>query len=231
MVRFTKMKWMICIHLVLCMLIAGCGTGSSRPEVLVHMDWSEFTLTNAEGKRLVLDFDKGEYPKGNMRHGEFRSVVGTPAVLYFDVPHSDCFVLEADGGRFDCSISAETYGGDVYGEDVDVLTISDGEVSMEGGTGARWISMEMPDLGWALRLKEETEGKTVMTRSGSTITITGVAGDYSLLVAQEGSSWCDPIEKTALSGTLTVDLSRLETEKIVTITDGDEVTEHKVKMP
>ena len=70
-----------------------------------------------------------------------------------------------------------------------------------------------------------------MTRSGSTITITGVAGDYSLLVAQEGSSWCDPIEKIALSCTLTVDLSRLETEKIVTISDGGEVTEHKVKMP
>lgn len=230
MVKFTKMKWMICIQLVLCMLIAGCGTGFGRPDVLVHMEWSEFTLTNAEGKCLVLDFDKGEYPKGNMRHGKFRSVVGTPAVLYFDVPHSDCFVMEAGGGRFDCSISAETYGGDVYGEDVDVLTISDGEVSIEGGTGVRRVSMEMPDLGWELRLEGETEGKTVMTRSGSTVTITGVAGDYSLLVAQEGSSYSEPIEKTAQTGTLFIDLSRVG-EHILTITDGDTTTENKVKMP
>ena len=238
--RHLRYSKIMCALFFVVLLLVGCGDGALeetteptqivRKNALINMEWREFTMTNAEGKRLVLDLSKTEYPEGDMHHGDFGSIPGTPALLFFDVAHSDCFFIESGGGRFDCSISADNYGGDVYGEDVDVLTISDGEVSMEGGTGVRRVSMEMPDLGWELMLKEETEGKTVMTRSGSIVTITGVAGDYSLLVAQEGSSYSEPIEKTAQTGTLFIDLSRVG-EHILTITDGDEVTEHKVKMP
>ncbi len=235
-----RTKVFLAIGLVVVLLLAGCGDGVQeetaestqvlRKNALINMEWREFTMTNAEGKRLVLDLSETEYPEGDMPHGDFGSIPGTPAILFFDVAYSDRFIMEPGGGRFDCGITAETYGGYVHGEDVKNAVISNGEVSIEGEPGVIAVCMEMPDLGWELRLEGETEGKTVMTRSGSTVTITGVAGDYSLLVAQEGSSYSEPIEKTAQTGTLFIDLSRVG-EHILTITDGDTTTEHKVKMP
>ena len=240
MKKYLRCSKMMCALILAILLLVGCGDGVQeettestqvlRKNALINMEWREFTMTNAEGKRLVLDLSETEYPEGDMPHGDFGSIPGTPAILFFDVAYSDRFIMEPGGGRFDCGITAETYGGYVHGEDVKNAVISNGEVSIEGEPGVIAVCMEMPDLGWELRLEGETEGKTVMTRSGSTVTITGVAGDYSLMAAEEDASYSEPIEKTAQTGTLVIDLSRIG-EHILTITDGDEVTEHKVKMP
>ena len=145
--RITPASWIGSIFLVLVMLITGCTNGSELEfqknyggqDAMIQMHWREFTLTNAEGKQLVMDHDKGDYPEGNMKHGKFYSVSQTPALLYFDAPHSDSFTLEVKGGRFECSVSTETYGGYAYGSDVYTIVISDGVISLEGGTGTVWM--------------------------------------------------------------------------------------------
>lgn len=234
--RITPASWIGSIFLVLVMLITGCTNGSELEfqknyggqDAMIQMHWREFTLTNAEGKQLVMDHDKGDYPEGNMKHGKFYSVSQTPALLYFDTPHSDSFTLEVKGGRFECSVSTETYGGYAYGSDVYTIVISDGVISLEGGTGTVWMSMDIPELDWELRLEGDTEGETVMTRNGSSVTITGVTGMYSLFVAKGDESWRDPIEGITEIGMLRIDLSRIE-ENLLTITDGDSVTTHELK--
>ena len=234
--RITPANWIGCIFLVLVMLLTGCTNGSELElhtnlggqDAMIQMHWREFTLTNAEGKQLVMDHNKGDYPEGDMKHGKFHSISQAPALLYFDAPHSDSFTLEVNGGRFECSVSAETYGGYAYGSDVRTMVISNGVVSMEGGAGTVWMSMDMPELDWELRLEGDTKGKTVMTRDGSSVTITGVAGTYSLLAAKGDESWRDPIEGITEIGTLSIDLSRIE-ENLLTITDGDSVTTHELK--
>ncbi len=231
----------MCSLLIVFLLLVGCGnrtlTQSTAPteaempkrDAYVNVEWRDFTLTNAEGQRLVMDHDKGDYPDGDMGHGEFGSVAQSPALLFFDVPHSERFEFKRGGGEFWCSISAATYGGSVNAEDMETAVFSEKEVSMEGGAGMRWITMDLKDMDCNLRLEEQTEGKTVMTRDGSTVTITGVAGNYRLLIAKGTESYQDPIEGTAETGTLVIDLSRVMEENILTVTDGATTIEHEVK--
>ena len=50
------------------LLLTGCGDGVQeettestqvlRKNALINMEWREFTMTNAEGKRLVLDLSE-----------------------------------------------------------------------------------------------------------------------------------------------------------------------------
>lgn len=237
-----KTRVIICTLLVLSLLLAGCAnklqTESTSPTELqmpkrdayVNVEWRDFTLTNAEGKQLVMDHSETDYPAGDMEHGEFGEVPQDPALLFFDVTHSERFEFTRGGGEFWCSISAETYRGSVNGDDLDTAVFSEQEISMEGGAGMRWLSMDLKDMDCNLRVEVQTEGRTAMTRDGSTVTITGVAGEYSLLVAKGQEDYRTPIVGTARTGTLTVDLSRIG-EDILTVTDGDVTTEHEVKKP
>ena len=223
-----NMKWMFSMGLILMIVLAGCELRFDRADVRVYMNWREFSMTNAEGKRLVMDFDEGDYPKGNMKHGKFDAISQSPAQLFFDVPHSDRFKLEVNGGRFECSVSAEDYGGYVYAEDVCTVVIAKGEVSMEGGDGSIRIGIDLPELDCGLRMEGETAGMTVMTRDGSTVTIIGVPEQYCLEIKKGPEGDRDSVEGTSRTGMLTVDLSRVE-ENILIVTDGDTTTEYEVK--
>ena len=196
-----------------------------RADAAISLTWREFTLTNAEGQRLVLDYELGDYPDGDMSHGEFHEIPASPAELFFDVPHSDSFRLELGGGRFSCSLYAETYGGHVYGEDVKTVEIREGLVSVDSGAGTLWITMDMPDIDWNLRLTGQTLGSSEMRRSGSIITVTGVTGDYSLWLREGDLHEYTPIKATAQTSELVIDLSRAE-EGVLTVTDGDAATEY-----
>lgn len=234
-----KRKSTTALVLAAVLLLAGCMAGepggTTEPEVprrdaFVNVEWRDFTLTNAKGEQLVMDHDQGSYPDGDMEHGDFGESTGSPASLSFDVPHSERFRFERNGGEFACSINAETYGGGADADEFYAL-----EVSAEGLV----LTGEDTDCMMRLNLNQEglkylivrgyTRQTASMSQEGNTVTITGLEGEYTLELWEEVGNWQDPIEGTTETGTLVIDLSRALEENILTITDGDTVTEHEVK--
>lgn len=217
--------------LVLAVLLVGCGNEEAvREDANVYVDWRNFTLTNAEGKELVMDLDRTNYPDGNMKHGDFTEITGSPASLTFQVPHSERFVFEHERGEFFCSIHTETYGGSAQADEFRSL-----EVSAEGlvFTGVDTDVMLMMDLNLdgldSLNIRSHTPEAVTMSQEDGIVTITGIEGEYTLELWKEVGYWQDPIRGTTQTGTLVIDLSRVMAERILTITDGDEVTGHEVK--
>lgn len=236
------MKKALCILLIVfAVLAAGCsvaeGAVTTEPEMprrdaFVNVLWRDFSLTNAEGEQLVMDHSQGNYPDGDMEHGDFGETPGSPASLNFKVPHSERFVFARDGGEFDCSVSTETYGGAAWADEFYSLEVSAGGLVLNGGTTDCMLQLYLRQEGLKyLIVQGHTRQTTAIRQDGNTVTITGLEGEYTLELWKEVGSWQSPIEGTAETGTLTVDLSRVMAENILTIADGDVTGEYAVKEP
>lgn len=235
-----RTKVFLAIGLVVVLLLSGCRAvepettvaPSEPPELStwVAVSWSNFVLTNDKGQQLVMDLSETDYPEGDMPRGK-ESVSGSEAYvsLNFDVPASSYYELECEEKYF-AFIVVGDYSSSASGDRVTGIRLSESEVSLTGRDTDVFLSLSAQ---WELRVQGHTDATAVMSLNEELLTIEGLTGDYKFWATDYEHSGLDSyaIEGTARTGTLTVDLSRLETEKIVTITDGDEVTEHKVKMP
>ena len=218
------------------LLLSGChaaGPEATEPPALrtgVVVDWKEFTLTNDRGQQLVMDLSETDYPEGDMPRGDVTPAgSGTGVTLSFDVPASSFYELECAEGEFYFGVVGD-YGASARGDRVTAIRLSDGAVSLTGRDTEVRLSLSAE---WELDVQGHTDSTATMTRSGDTITIEGLSGDYKFWATDLVHSGLDSyaIEGTARTGTLTVDLSRLDTEWVITITDGDVTTEHEVKKP
>ena len=226
-----RIKRLVTLALLAVFLLAGCGNeAASRREANVNVDWRNFTLTNAKGKKLVMDHDRGYYPDGNMKHGDFDEITGSPAKLSFQVPHSDRFVFEHDGGEFSCNIATETYGGGAHADAFGSLELSAEWLVLTGVDTDFRMTMDLNQDGLnSLSIRSHTLQKVTMQQEGSLVTINGIEGEYTLELWKEVGYWQEPIQGTTQTGTLVIDLSRVMKENILTITDGDAATEYEVK--
>lgn len=235
-----RAKIFLVIGLAALLLLSGCravqqettAAPSEPPELStwVSVSWSNFVLTNDKGQQLVMDLSETDYPEGDMPRGNER-VSGSEAYvsLNYEVPASSYYELECEEKDFTFIVVGD-YSAFASGERVTGIRLSESEVSLTGRDTDVFLSLSAQ---WELRVQGHADATAVMSLNEELLTIEGLTGDYKFWATDYEHSGLDSyaIEGTARTGTLTVDLSRLETEKIVTITDGDEVTEHKVKMP
>ena len=226
-----RIKRLVALALLAVFLLAGCGNeAASRRDANVNVDWRDFTLTNAKGKKLVMDHDRGYYPDGNMKHGDFDEITGSPASLSFQVPHSDRFVFEHDGGEFSCNVATETYGGGAHADEFRSLELSAEGLILTGADTDFMMTMDLNQEGlYLLVIRSHTLEKVSMSQEGCLVTINGIEGEYTLELWKEVGYWQEPIQGTTQTGTLVIDLSRVMEENILTITDGDAATEYEVK--
>lgn len=222
------------------LLLSGCRAvqqetmvaPSEPPELRteVAVDWSNFILTNDKGQQLVMDLSETDFPEGDIPIGNVGPVgSGSDVSLYFSIPASSYYELECEEKDFTFIVVGD-YSAFASGDRVTGIRLSESAVSLTGRDTDVFLSLSVQ---WELRVQGHADATAVMSLDEELLTIEGLTGDYKFWATDYEHSGLDSyaIEGTARTGTLTVDLSRLETEKIVTITDGNEVTEHKVKMP
>lgn len=196
----------------------------------VSVDWKDFILTNDRGQQLVMDLSETDYPEGDMPRSDVTPAgTGSDVLLSFDVPASSYYELECEGKAFSFSVTG-AYAASAGGDRVMGIRLSDGAVSLTGRDTDVWLTLY---AGCELVIRGHTDSTITMSHSADTLTIDGLTGAYKFWATDFVHAGLDSyaIAGTAQTGTLTVDLSRLEAEQIVTITDGDEVTAHKVKKP
>lgn len=237
-----RAKIFLLIGLAALLLLSGCravepettAAPSEPPELStwVSVDWSNFVLTNDKGQQLVMDLSETDFPEGDMPCSKEWSPVGSGSdvSISFDVPASSYYELECEEKDFTFIVVGD-YSSWASGDRVTGIRLSESEVSLTGRDTDVGLFLNAQ---WELSVRGHTDSTAVMSLSEELLTIEGLTGDYKFWATDDmAHTGLDSyaIEGTARTGTLTVDLSRLETEKIVTITDGDEVTEHKVKMP
>lgn len=237
-----RIKSLIVLGLV-SILLTSCSSASlsvttdpSGPDVRVLnanvcVDWKNFTLTNAEGQQLVMDLSETDFPVGGMHHSsEFRPVgSGSAVTLSFEIPGSASYHVTCPEQGFWFQVCKGEIGVDGYlasanGDAVTELYLSGTEVSLTGRDTDFRLYL---NAGRDLLVRGHTASVVSMTQEGTTVTITGLEGEYRFWATEKYHLDNYAICGTARTGTLVIDLSRLE-EHIVTITDGDEVTEHEV---
>ena len=236
-----RAKIFLLIGLAALLLLSGCravepettAAPTEPPELStwVSVDWSNFILTNDKGQQLVMDLSETDFPEGDMPCGGgwHPAGAGSDISISFDIPASSYYELECEEKDFTFIVVGD-YSSFASGDRVTGIRLSESEVSLTGKDTDVYLSLSAQ---WELRVQGHADATAVMSLNEELLTIEGLTGDYKFWATDYEHSGLDSyaIEGTARTGTLTVDLSRLETEKIVTITDGDTTTEHKVKMP